>query len=210
VKAAWTGVKWLVDVDVAGFFDNIDHDILLRLLRKRIDDEKFIGLIDRMLKAGVMEDRVYTRTYSGTPQGGIVSPILANIYLHELDLFMAEQIAAFEKGDRRTSNPEYGRLAARLHKQRRRVDTLRAQHNVDEAKIAVAKAKIETLSQQMRSIPSRDAMDPGYRRLRYCRYADDFLIGVIGSKEDARGVFANVRTFLTETLSVAFGVVRFS
>src|SRR3546814_4600780 len=82
------------------------HDILLRLLRKRIDDEKFIGLIGSMLKAGVMEDRVHTRTYSGTPQGGIVSPILANIYLHELDMFMAERIAAFERGKVRATNPE--------------------------------------------------------------------------------------------------------
>lgn len=156
-----------------------------------------------MLKAGVMEERVHTRTYSGTPQGGIVSPILANIYLHELDEFMAERIAAFDRGDRRASNPEYARLAARIAKQRGRVDTLRARNDVDEAKVAAALAKIDALSQQMRSTPSRDAMDPGYRRLRYCRYADDFLVGVIGSKEDARGVFAEVRAFLTETLALS-------
>lgn len=203
VRAAWTGVKWLVDVDVAGFFENIDHDVLLTLLRRRIDDEKFVGLIGRMLKAGVMEERVHTRTYSGTPQGGIVSPILANIYLHELDEFMAERIAAFDRGHRRAGNPEYGRLAARIAKQRCRVETLRAQDDVDEAKVTAALAKIDAVSQQMRSIPSRDAMDPGYRRLRYCRYADDFLIGVIGSKEDARGIFAEVRAFLTSALALS-------
>ena len=202
VKAVWTGVKWLVDVDVAGFFENIDHDILLRLLRKRIDDEKFIGLIGSMLKAGVMEDRVHTRTYSGTPQGGIVSPILANIYLHELDMFMAERIAAFERGTVRATNPEYGRLAGRIQKQRKRVTMLRAKDNDDEVKVAASLAKIQTLLPQNRSIPSRDAMDPGYRRLRYCRYADDFMIGVIGSKEDARSVFAEVRAFLTEALAL--------
>ncbi|WP_407123478.1 reverse transcriptase domain-containing protein [Bradyrhizobium sp. STM 3561] len=81
IKKTWTGCKWLVEVDVRGFFDNIDHDILLELLRKRIDDDRFIGLIEGMLKAGYMEDWVYGRTYSGTPQGGVVSPLLANIYL---------------------------------------------------------------------------------------------------------------------------------
>ena len=68
IRNTWTGMKWLIEVDVRGFFDNIDHDILLRLLSKRIDDPRFIGLIERMLKAGVMDDWTFERTYSGTPQ----------------------------------------------------------------------------------------------------------------------------------------------
>lgn len=202
VKAVWTGVKWLVDVDVAGFFENIDHDILLKLLRKRIDDERFIDLIRDMLKAGVMEGRAHTQTYSGTPQGGIVSPILANIYLHELDEFMAGRITAFEKGNTRATNPEYRRLAGRIAKRRERLKRLEASDNADQVTVKAILAEINTLSKQMRSLPSRDAMDAGFRRLRYCRYADDFLIGVIGSKDDARGVFAEVRTFLTEVLAL--------
>lgn len=202
VKAVWTGVKWLVDVDVAGFFENIDHDILLKLLRKRIDDEKFIGLICDMLKAGVMEGRVHTQTYSGTPQGGIVSPILTNIYLHELDEFMAGRIQAFEKGKTRANNPEYGRLAGRIAKRRERLKRLKASDNADQVTVKAILAEIDTLSKQMRSLPSGDAMDAGFRRLRYCRYADDFLIGVIGSKDDAREVFASVRTFLTDALAL--------
>ena len=202
VKAVWTGVKWLVDVDVAGFFENIDHDILLKLLRKRIDDEKFIGLIRDMLKAGVMEGRVHTLTYSGTPQGGIVSPILANIYLHELDEFMAGKIAAFEKGKTRANNPKYAKLSRRILKLRRRLADAQAKGTADQVTVKASLAEIDTLSKQMRTLPSGDAMDAGFRRLRYCRYADDFLIGVIGSKDDARGVFAEVRTFLTEALAL--------
>ncbi|WP_231565382.1 reverse transcriptase domain-containing protein [Sphingomonas sp. Ant H11] len=94
IRNTWTGMKWLIEVDVRGFFDNIDHDILLRLLSKRIDDPRFIGLIEKMLKAGVMDDWTFERTYSGTPQGGVISPLLANIYLHELDEFMEEMRVA--------------------------------------------------------------------------------------------------------------------
>ncbi|WP_241557470.1 reverse transcriptase/maturase family protein [Croceibacterium ferulae] len=203
VKVAWTGVKWLVDVDVSAFFDDIDHDILLTLLRKRIDDEKFVGLIGDMLKAGVMEGRTHSPTYSGTPQGGIVSPILAYIYLHELDEFIAGRIAAFEKGKVRATNPEYGRVAARIAKRRARIKHLQASDNADFAAVEVLTAEIKALSKQMRTLPSRDAMDAGYRRLRYCRYADDFLIGVIGSKDDARRILAEVGSFLTTELALS-------
>ena len=89
IKLRWTGVKWIIDMDIQGFFDNIDHEIMIRLLEKRIDDKRFIKLINAMLKAGYMDDWKYHGTYSGTPQGGIISPpSQANIYLHELDEFM--------------------------------------------------------------------------------------------------------------------------
>src|SRR3546814_17420655 len=141
----------------------------------------------------LMEDRVHTRTYSGTPQGGIVSPILANIYLHELDMFMAERIAAFERGKVRATNPEYGRLAGRIQKQRKRVTMLRAKDNDDEVKVAASLAKIQTLLPQKRAIPSREAMDPGYRRRSSCRSADALRFGVIGRPGDARNVFDQER-----------------
>lgn len=90
-------------------FDTIDHGILLKLLEKRIDDHKFVGLIKGMLEAGYMDDWAFERTYSGTPQGGIVSPLLANIYLHELDMFMAEMRAGFDQVDGAVSPPRYAR-----------------------------------------------------------------------------------------------------
>src|SRR3546814_11713500 len=93
------------EVDVRGFFDNIDHDILLGLLARRIDDPVFIGLIGTMLKAGCMDDWKFERTYSGTPQGGVISPLLANIYLHELDQFMEEMRTGFDKAAERTAKP---------------------------------------------------------------------------------------------------------
>ena len=88
VKRQFTGTKWFVEGDIKGCFDNIDHSILVGLLRRRIRDEHFLGLIWKFLKAGYMEGWEYHNTYSGTPQGSIISPILANVYLHELDDFM--------------------------------------------------------------------------------------------------------------------------
>jgi RNA-directed DNA polymerase len=121
-----------------------------------------------------MEDRVHTRTYSGTPQGGIVSPILANIYLHELDMFMAEQIAAFER-ERSVPRTEYGRLAGRIQKQRKRVTMLRAKDNVDEVKVAASLAKIQTLLPQ--SGPSR-------RETRWTPVIADFVTALRGRLHD--------------------------
>lgn len=202
IYAVWTGVKWLVDVDVVGFFDNIDHAILLRLLEKRIADKRFIALIRGMLKAGYMEDWRFHRTLSGTPQGGVVSPMLANIYLHELDEWMQHRMAAFNKGEKRAMTPEYRRIKDRIFKLRRRVEKLRASENLDQAAIASLLDKIGRQSAESRTVPATDSFDPNYRRLRYCRYADDFLIGVTGSKAEARQIMEDVRTFLAEHLKL--------
>ena len=74
------------------------------LLEKKIDDTKFLNVIRKMLKAGYVEDWKYHNTYSGTPQGGIISPILANIYLHELDCYMETLIADFKRGKQEAVN----------------------------------------------------------------------------------------------------------
>jgi RNA-directed DNA polymerase len=202
IRNTWTGVKWLIEVDVRGFFDNIDHDILLKLLARRIDDERFIGLIAQMLKAGCLDDWVFERTYSGTPQGGVVSPILANIYLHELDLFMAEMQAGFDRGRRRRAHPGYTALERRIRHLRREVDALRAD-GADDAEVRVCLEQIKAANRERRVLPSVDPMDPNFRRLRYCRYADDFLIGIIGGKAEAEQVMTDVQEFLSARLNLA-------
>ncbi|MDR0229911.1 MAG: group II intron reverse transcriptase/maturase, partial [Flavobacteriaceae bacterium] len=88
IKKSFNGAKWFVEGDIKGFFDNISHDILISILKERISDDRFIRLIRKFLKAGYIEDWKFHKTYSGTPQGGIVSPILANIYLDRLDKYM--------------------------------------------------------------------------------------------------------------------------
>jgi group II intron reverse transcriptase/maturase len=73
IKHKWTGTKWFIEFDIEGFFDNIDHKILMQLLEKKIDDVKFLRVIKKMLEAGYMEDWKFHRTPSGTPQGGILT-----------------------------------------------------------------------------------------------------------------------------------------
>lgn len=204
IRSVWTGVKWLVDVDVVGFFDNIDHDILMSLLERRIADTRFLALIRGMLKAGYVEDWVYHKTYSGTPQGGVVSPILANIYLHELDQFMRAKIEGFDKGTKRSPSVEGRRITNRLTRLRKKVDQLRAERQgEDSPEIASMLDEINRLIAERKTVPASDAFDPNYKRLRYCRYADDFLIGVIGGKDEARQIMAEVRQFLTGTLKLS-------
>jgi group II intron reverse transcriptase/maturase len=107
IQAKFTGTKWFIEGDIHGFFDNIEHAVLVSILRKRIKDEYFIAIIWKFLKAGYMEDWTFHNTYSGTPQGSIISPILSNIYLNEFDRYMETYIKQFESGKRRQRSEEY-------------------------------------------------------------------------------------------------------
>ena len=200
IRRTWHGMKWLIEVDIVGYYDNIDHGILLDLLRRRIDDERLIRLIGRMLKAGYLEDWRFHRTFSGAPQGGVISPILANIYLHELDSFMAEMKARFDRGAARRRSAHYLECAKQIQIRRRMIERRRANNN--EGEIPALVEQIREWEQRRLEAPSVDPFDAGYRRLRYCRYADDFVVGIIGSKAEARSVMAQVRTFLAERLKL--------
>jgi len=200
IRGKWSGVTWLVDVDIVGFFDNIDHGILLDLLRKRINDEDFLRLIKRMLTAGFMEDWTWHPTYSGTPQGGVISPLLANVYLHELDEHTASLKAKFDKGRGRRITPEYRQQSKLLEKHRRHVKALRSIGAEEAAQEHLE--VIRELHAALIEMPCVDPFDPGFKRLLYIRYADDFLIGILGSKQDAANVMAEVTAFLKSQLKL--------
>lgn len=198
IKRNYTGVKWFVEGDIKGCFDNVDHHVLVRILRRRIKDEYFISLIWKFLKAGYMEDWVYHNTYSGTPQGSLISPILANIYLNELDVFMAEYAKSFNCGTKRKINPAYKKpLDVRRGKQEW---LKRNSAKISEEKRQKVMAEIQELNNYLSTVPYSDPMDTEYKRVVYVRYADDFLIGVIGSKEDAKQVKTDVGEFIKEQL----------
>lgn len=197
IQKSFAGAKWFIEGDIKGFFDNIDHNVLISILRERISDERFLRLIRKFLNAGYVEDWKYNKTYSGTPQGGIISPILANIYLDKFDKYIKEYAAKFRKGDRRSVNPEYRRLNNKKNRLKQKL-----QKTSDEQMRKSYLYEIAQLSKQMLSTPHKDAMDADFRRLQYVRYADDFLISVIGSKSECETIKADITQFMREQLKL--------
>ncbi len=197
----WHGTKWIIEFDIKGFFDNINHGKLIELLERKIDDKRIISTIRKMLTSGYIEDWKFNNTWSGTPQGGVISPVLANIYLHELDMFMKNMMHQFTKGKRRKSNPSYDYLKQRVHITNKRLSRLEMclKNDNPQEKTSLLRKRRE-LQGKMREIPSSDLFDPDYRRLRYVRYADDFIIGVIGSRNDAENVMRKVKDFIEKEL----------
>jgi group II intron reverse transcriptase/maturase len=187
IQQTWTGTVWFVEGDISDCFGSFSHDILLGILAEKIRDNRFLRLIRNMLKAGYLEDWQYHDTLSGVPQGGVVSPVLSNIYLHKLDEFAEEElIPRYTRGERREKNPEYHRVNGRRQHARKQGNRARAREAL----------------RQMRALPYGDPMDPGYRRLFYCRYADDVLLGFIGPKAEAEQIKAELARFLRETLAL--------
>ena len=187
IKKSCKGTNWVIEGDIKGFFDHISFEKLLEILSRRIGDGRFLNLISLFLRAGYMENGRIFHPLTGTPQGGIVSPILANIYLHELDVFMQKlcEKHSTEAKTRRHYEPYRKRNMERVYA-RKRGDYQRA----------------EELIQQMRTLPSRDPCDPNYIRVKYTRYADDFLVMVIGSKGLSVQVRDEMKNFLSAELQL--------
>lgn len=192
IRAWFPSVVWYVEGDIQACFDTIDHDVLMKLIRRRIKDKKFTNLIQTGLTSNVLLNGSITQFKTGTPQGSVLSPTLCNIYLHELDKFMLRLQNRINTPQKRRPNPAHKRLSNLA--QRRR--------NAGQNKLA---AQASRLARQM---PQRDPMDPNYVRLRYVRYADDFLIGIIGSHALAKRVKHLIGRFLGEKLKLQLSVSK--
>ena len=185
ITRRWRGVKWFIEGDIKGCYDNIDHQVLLSILAEDIHDNRLLRLVANMLKAGYLEAWRYNETLSGTPQGSIVGPILANVYLNKLDRFVEKALLpTFNRGDRRRNNPTYKAL---LNAAQRAGD--RGYHEM-----------AKQLRRQAQTMPSRDPKDPNFRRLRYVRYADDTLLGFSGPRSEAEEIKRRLGTFLRNEL----------
>ncbi len=182
------GIRWWVEGDIRGFFDNLNQETLLAILKKRITDPRFLHLIEQILKAGYVEDWQYHQTYSGTPQGGNLSPILSNVYLNELDQQMVTIINEFNQGKLRQSCKPY--QALRMRKKRAKI---RARQTGDWT-------QYKALRKELLQTEASDPLDPMYRRMYYTRYADDFLVGIIGSKAEANALKAKLADYLKTEL----------
>jgi group II intron reverse transcriptase/maturase len=189
----WRGVKWFIEGDISKYFDSIDHQVLLSMLTEKIHDDRFIKLVRTMLEAGYLEDWRYGETLSGTPQGGIASPILANIYLDALDKFVENTLLPrYNRGSKHRVNKDWERLNNRINHHRSRLTA--------EEYLGLVKER--------REHPSRDPQDPNFRRLYYVRYADDFLLGFAGPKSEAEEIKAQIRDFLSERLRLSLSEAK--
>ena len=187
ILKTWHGTVWFIEGDIKGCFDNIGHKILLEIIQRDIHDGRLVRLMETCLEAGYMEDWVYYNTTSGTPQGGIISPLLANVYLNELDRFVEDTlIPTYTRGEVHQRNPRYMAFTHQIEVARRRGDRELARR----------------LVQERRQVPCIDPVDPGYRRLRYIRYADDFLLGFVGPKSEAEEIRGRLGDFLQQRLKL--------
>lgn len=182
IQGKWKGVKWFIEGDIKGCYDTINHQVLLNLLGRDLPDPRFLKLLKEMLQAGYMEDWRYQTTYSGVPQGGVVSPILSNILLNELDKYVTQHLLPkYNRKRQRQRNPDYTRILEAKAK-------AKAKGNVQEYK---------KLTHQLRQIPSVETKDEEFRRLYYCRYCDDFLLGFAGPRTEAETIKQELKAFLS-------------
>jgi group II intron reverse transcriptase/maturase len=175
---------WFIEGDIQNYFPTIDHQILMELLGRRIQDRLVLGLLRDGLKAKVFQKDKPTRISTlGTPQGGILSPMLSNIYLHELDKFMAQLSLEYRgtvQPSARRKNLEYQKL-------------MRAGRKKDVRNL---------------KIPRNDPFQTGYRSCKYIRYADDFIVGVNGSRAMAEEIRERIQKFLLSILRIELNMEK--
>ncbi|MBQ0849445.1 maturase [Streptomyces sp. BH-SS-21] len=187
VVEVWKGTHWFIEGDISDCFGSLDHDVMLSILAEKIHDGRFLRLISHMLKAGYLEDWRWNATLSGAPQGGVASPILSNIYLDRLDQFIEQSLLPeYNHGRRRRPNREYQVVEYAIQRAKRHGD----------------RDAVRELRLRRRTLPSQDPNDPDYRRLRYVRYADDWLLGFAGPKREAEEIKSRIRMFLRDELKL--------
>jgi len=187
VARKWTGTTWFIEGDISQCFDKLDHQVMLETLGEKIHDNRLLRLVGQMLQAGYLEDWIWNTTLSGAPQGGVLSPILSNVYLDRLDKFVETALLpGYTRGVLRRRNPEYKRVENAASRARQRGD----------------RAAVRALRKQQRNLPTQDPLDPDFRRLRYVRYADDILLGFAGPKAEAEEIKGRLAQFLQDDLKL--------
>jgi len=194
IKKDFTGSRWLIEGDIKGCFDSIEHNTLISLISNKIKDARLIKLLWKFLKAGYMENWKYNNTYSGTPQGGIISPLLSNIYLHELDKLAVRIADDFNKPPSRRLTREYEYISTKIKRLKKKIG------KTDNEEIKQAQlAELKALRSKMLKTPCKQQDD---KKLKYVRYADDFIISVNGNKEDCIAIKGKFSSFIANVLKM--------
>jgi group II intron reverse transcriptase/maturase len=186
IRMQFHTARWFIETDIRKCFDTIDHNLILHILRKRISCTKTLDLIDSGLKAGYFEE-IGNKHFSneiGTAQGNVLSPLLCNIMLNELDTEITRLSETFSKGTQRRTNPTYKAVYRQL------------------SKLTKGSPEWRKLRAELWKIPSKDPMDTNFKKLYYCRYADDFILSVAGSKDDAKLILNHIKKWLKDNLKL--------
>lgn len=179
IKTQFQPMTWIIEGDINKCFDNINHNKLMEIIEKKIADRQFTKLIWKSLKAGYFEFQIFKHNIVGTPQGSIISPILANIYLNQLDQFVKELKEEFDIGKEPSPTNETTRLIQRMRKAKKLGDN----------------GAVKKIWKERKACPYTNFYDPKYRRLSYVRYADDWVIGIRGSYQETEIIRSKVSQF---------------
>jgi len=188
LKTGSKGTNWVIEGDIQGGLASISHARLLEILSRKISDGRFLHLIERFLNAGYMEFWHVHNSLTGTPQGGIVGPILANIYLHELDVFMentCNRLSTAHGPTRKGKRPDQALSLEQLSARKAEKYAWASEHL---SKISV--------------MPRQASLDPEYGEVKYIRYADDFLVMLIGRQDLAIHIREEIKDFLQRELQL--------
>lgn len=193
ISEQYDRISYIIEADIQGMYDAVNHGVLVKLVEQKVDDPRFIRLLWKMLRAGYMEsNEILIKPIVVTPQGSVVSPILANIYLHELDIYMEKHIT--QKQTKRTKNktPIYHKLNYQCKLLKKQLTASRTERDIYIKRLKLAK---------MKHLNTRMYLD-AHPRVYYSRYADDFIIGIAGSKEMAENLIQQIQTFLQTKLKL--------
>lgn len=192
IKTQFGATSFLIEGDIAKCFESFDHKLLINLLEKKISDQRFLQLIWKALRAGYLEFHTVQDSIIGTPQGSIISPILSNIYLHELDKYINELKINYDKGTVVSRNPAYRKLENLRYK------AIKVKDNISANKFL----------KKMQTMNSRLPNDPKFRRLYYVRYADDWIVSIRGPRTDATQILENIKDKLEADLKLNLSVEK--
>lgn len=191
----------MIEGDIKGYFDNIDHNKLAELIKRELDpDRTLMGIFHKIFKAGYMERGQYKHSFLGVPQGGIISPILSNLYLTPFDNYMSELANKYNKGSVSIPNEKYRKIEARIYTLRRKLNRWeKLVVKVEDSKREPVVSELKKLKVELRTLSSKKRVG---NRIHYVRYADDWVVGIVGTKRFAEAIKKDVQFFLKKELNL--------